>query len=331
MSDIATRDLILREIREDKREVDFVCSTETIDSYDSVLRQNWRLDRYKTNPVVLFAHESRELPIGHATDVRVVKKQLVATIRFSSAEANPRAEHVWHSVREGALRGISVGFYPHRVSEEEVNGRQILVLDDNELLELSVTPIPSNPDALAQLRQRAADATRAVMPAHIKITAADGPPKAAERGVQENDTMSTENETAALKAKLEQRDADVASRDKAITEERAALAAAQRDLVAERTARTAAETRAKALEDETIVRAVKDLVGVKLTAAEVDDEVEAARANLDNFKKRMAKRPDLGLRDGKSAIGDASDPLKARDVGADDGERAFGDFMKAMS
>lgn len=140
---------------EEERVCDVIASTAAEDSYGEIVEQSWRLERYLANPVVLFAHESDELPIGTAENVRVEDGALRARLRFASAEASPRAEWVWRSLREGTLRGVSVGFVPHGVRFEKRGDRDVMVLSDNELLEISVTPIPANPEALAQLRARA--------------------------------------------------------------------------------------------------------------------------------------------------------------------------------
>jgi HK97 family phage prohead protease len=154
------RTIHVREVREDAREVDFVASTETVDSYGEIVRQNWRLDRFRANPVILFAHDSHALPIGHAPRVLVEGGRLLITVKFSTARANPFAELCFQSVLEKALRGGSVGFKPHSVKYEMHDDIERCVLDDNELYEFSVCPVPSNPDGLAQLEHRMAAALK---------------------------------------------------------------------------------------------------------------------------------------------------------------------------
>lgn len=139
----------------DSRSVDVVASTEALDSHGTVLRQNWRLDRYASNPIVLYAHDCDDLPIGLASNVRVDGGQLRATLTFSSADLNPMAEQVWRNVQAKVLRGISVGFWPHSCSWEKKDDVEYLVLDDLELLEISVVPVASNPETLAEMRARA--------------------------------------------------------------------------------------------------------------------------------------------------------------------------------
>lgn len=129
------------------RTFEVVASTETPDSHGSILRSNWRLDRYQRNPVVLFAHRRDEIPIGRAEHVRVERKALRAKIRLA---ANARANEVLEAINDGSLRGISVGFMPGGIGVSKVDGRELVIVDAPELTELSIVPVGSNPDALLQ-------------------------------------------------------------------------------------------------------------------------------------------------------------------------------------
>lgn len=153
--DLLTCALRIKRSAKDTRSIDVIASTEAVDSYGEIVEQSWDLARYKANPVVLFAHNSRELPIGSARDVKVEDGALVATLDFVSAEANPKAEQVWQLIQQGALRAVSVGFRPRTVRSEKRDGKEVYVLADNELHEISVVPIPANPEALARARARA--------------------------------------------------------------------------------------------------------------------------------------------------------------------------------
>jgi HK97 family phage prohead protease len=154
-ANFCVREAYLRTTRDAAREADFVCSTDAIDSYNEVVMQNWRLERFNQNPVALFGHDKSQLPIGQWKNVRVEGGQLVGTLKLASAAANPLSECVWNSIQEKTLRAVSVGFVPHKVGVESVDGDERVVLDDNELFEISVVPIPANPDAVALMRARA--------------------------------------------------------------------------------------------------------------------------------------------------------------------------------
>lgn len=153
--------LLVRGIAEKDREADWVASTEDVDSYGTIIRQDWDgphdgLKRFRANPVILFAHDRDELPIGQAVNVGVENSgqsdaRLVVRVRFATEKANPMAEHCWQSVLEKTLRGMSVGWIPHGYEQREVDGKLTTIFVRNELYEASVCPVPSNPAALQRM------------------------------------------------------------------------------------------------------------------------------------------------------------------------------------
>lgn len=144
------------------RTVTFTASTEAIDRMgDSIKLAGWRLDRFKQNPVILFGHDSRDLPIGKAISVGIEGNALVVNVQFASAEANPMAENVFRLIQEGCLNAVSVGFIPIRWEfvDDQENGRCGFDILEAELLEVSVVPIPAHPDALVQAGMKGLDAS----------------------------------------------------------------------------------------------------------------------------------------------------------------------------
>lgn len=142
-------------MRDDAREIDVIASTETLDSHGTILRQNWDLSRFEKNPVVFWAHDSSSVPIGTATvnvkgSKKAGSKRLEATIKLRDEGKSARADEVWEAVKDGTVRGVSVGFRSHTQKFEKHEDREVFVLDDNELMEISIVPIPSNQDATIQ-------------------------------------------------------------------------------------------------------------------------------------------------------------------------------------
>lgn len=156
----------VRAVKEDSRSIDVVASTDTVDSYGERIDQGtWQLERYLANPIVLYAHDSDDLPIGTASNVGVVDGKLQATITFVSADLNPQAEQVFQLMKARVLRAVSVGFRCHTYRWEVEQDRELLTLVDCELLEISVVPVPANPDALARYRAAARSTKSAPVPA----------------------------------------------------------------------------------------------------------------------------------------------------------------------
>ena len=132
---------------EECREIDFTISSEAEDSYrDIVKADGWDLERYLKNPVVLWSHLSRELPIGSASNVRADGASLKATAKFAERDTYEFADDVFKMLKAGFLKATSVGFIPQEWSWDEQRGGYNFI--KSELFEFSVVPVPANPDAL---------------------------------------------------------------------------------------------------------------------------------------------------------------------------------------
>jgi len=282
--DLVTLGMSVRAVRAETREADFIASTDAIDSYGESVKQNWRLERYASNPVVLYAHNSRELPIGKSLRTAVKNGALECTIKFATADANPEAEKVWKLVQQDILRAVSVGFYPHTVTRELRDDVEVYVLDDNELMEISVVPIPANPEALAKMRARAiANATPKTETTDMDIKQLEEKANAAETRA-----VAAEKSLADLTEKHAQLETEHGKIVEALGEASRALDTANVEL-------TALRATEKDAQDKLIEKTVNDLVGVKLLPAEKDEWLELAKSDMVRFEKLMAKRPELKI------------------------------------
>lgn len=145
------------------RHATFIASSEDVDRYGDIIRSDgWDLSNYKKNPVLLFGHQSRELPIGATSKIWVDSKKLLADVEFATAEVYDFADSVYKMVKAGFLNAVSVGFKPTKmpndIKDPETNkwtgGFEFVA---QELLELSVVPVPALPGALAIARSLSVD------------------------------------------------------------------------------------------------------------------------------------------------------------------------------
>lgn len=299
----------LRAINQDERSVDVIVSTDSLDSHGEVVDQDWDLKRYKANPVVLWAHnmcgyfsESPEdsLPIGYAKSVAVVDGALEATIVLVNEKANPLAEKVWQGLIQKSIRAVSAGFRPHTIAREMDDDREYYRLSNNELYEISLLPLGSNPDAVAKAKAFAqldsmmkSKATTTAKSGHTEKSRMD--PKELEakivaleteraKSVETLNAMTKSLETEKIKtteltAKVKSLETDLATATKATAD--------QKDLADK------AETRAKTAETAVITANVEALVGKKITPAEREEFIELATNSPDLFKRMVEKRADL--------------------------------------
>ena len=126
-----------------------IVSTGDVDRHgDVVSPDGWRLDSYRRNPVVLWAHDYRHPAIGRAPAVWQEGPALLARIEFAPTQF---AGQVAALYRDGYQRGVSVGFRPLRF-EERRDARSGAFLGirflEQELLEISAVPVPANRAAL---------------------------------------------------------------------------------------------------------------------------------------------------------------------------------------
>ena len=146
-----------------------VASTGDIDRHgDTVAPDGWRLDAYRANPVVLWAHDYRQPAIGRAAAVWRQGGSLLASIEFAPTEFGGTVAALY---QQGYQRGVSVGFRPIRF-EERRDGRSGAFLGirflEQELLEISAVPVPANGAALLRAGDDYAH--------HPQISARDTPP-----------------------------------------------------------------------------------------------------------------------------------------------------------
>ena len=141
------------------RAIDFTISTASVDRMgDTIAVNGWRLENYRKNPVVLWAHDSSMLPVGRATNVRVEEGKLKARAEFAPASVSPMADSVYEMLKLGFLSATSVGFAPIKYAFSEEAGRKFGIdFLEQELLEFSVVPIPANAEALIEARAAGID------------------------------------------------------------------------------------------------------------------------------------------------------------------------------
>ena len=136
---------------------DFSGSTEDPDRDGDVIRlDGWDTAQFEVNPVVFYGHDYRgsnvKFPIGTATVTKdTVNRRLLFNVKFTASHED--AQTVKALVDEGVLRACSVGFIAKEggvnlmVNPENgtVVGREF---NGQTLLELSIVPLPANPNAI---------------------------------------------------------------------------------------------------------------------------------------------------------------------------------------
>lgn len=123
-------------------EITGVASTEAVDRDGEVIKQNgWDLTNFNRNPVLMLMHNYQEFPVGKITEISVTGGQL--TFKAIFTEATQKAIEAYALVKEGILSAFSVGFIPR-----EYDPKDNSTITKAELLEISLVPVPANPEAI---------------------------------------------------------------------------------------------------------------------------------------------------------------------------------------
>jgi HK97 family phage prohead protease len=142
----------------DDRTLRFTISTGAVDrDQDTISVGGWQLDHFMRNPVVLWSHRADELPIGKVVDIGRDDSRLHAAVRFlpgGYGAASETADIVYRLTADGYLAATSVGFRPVSwdFTDDETRGGNDwfpgIDFHEQELVELSLCTVPSNPEAL---------------------------------------------------------------------------------------------------------------------------------------------------------------------------------------
>lgn len=146
----------------------FRASTDMVDRHRSIVDQDG-IDSKHYSGAFLWGHDSTGGMLGGAPKIenqlgKVVKmsrtrfrredrkmgKATDVDVRFS--KVNPFAVLAQGMVREGILGNVSISFIPKHAEKREIEGEEIRVYDKIELLEISLVPVPSNPEAQQLVR-----------------------------------------------------------------------------------------------------------------------------------------------------------------------------------
>ena len=134
--------------------VQFVFSNGSVDRMgDTINPRGWKLDNYLGTRSVLFGHRTDDpnLVVGKTVDLAVINDQLVGTIEFTSKEVNPTGAMIYQLVKNKFLNAVSVGFKPLLYKQSaDKNRKGGIDFLEQELLEVSVVPVPALPSALAK-------------------------------------------------------------------------------------------------------------------------------------------------------------------------------------
>lgn len=159
-------------VQEGQRTATFIASTSRKDRHNTVVNQNgWNLDNFNKNGVIGYQHQLHGSLLGSDPDdiigigrAYIQDANLMVDIRFEEEGQNAKADKIYNKVKSGILNAVSVGFISigGGVLRNDETQEQIEMDEDpryipdgftyfyrgQELIEISIVNIPSNPEAL---------------------------------------------------------------------------------------------------------------------------------------------------------------------------------------
>ncbi len=147
---IKAMELTVKDSDADDRTLEFIGSTDKWDRDDEIILSSaWMLDHYRQNPVVLFAHDHYQPPIGKTTSVGVNKDgELKFKVKFAEPEVYGFADTVYKLYKNGYMKAVSVGLMPLEWEYGKTAEEPYRIITKAELYELSMVPVGANPEAL---------------------------------------------------------------------------------------------------------------------------------------------------------------------------------------
>jgi HK97 family phage prohead protease len=150
-------------IDEASHTIDFIVSTEIVDrdgeivEAQSVMDGIIRKDEFIANPVCLISHQHK-LPDGSVPSIgswltdtaKLAGKRVRMKLRFDTEL--PLGSQYWIAYKNKTMRAVSISFRIKNYRVEELNGKQVYIITELEMIEISVCAVGANKQALSQLK-----------------------------------------------------------------------------------------------------------------------------------------------------------------------------------
>lgn len=145
------KQLPIEEYKElDDEVIEILASDESTDrDNDVIMADGWDFSGWLKTGSLLYGHNPSNLPVGSAEGAKVVDGKLYLYSRLAQKGTSEWHDTIRSLLDQKILKGVSVGFSPKEYEPNEQGGRTFL---KQELLEISLTPVPANSNAQVILR-----------------------------------------------------------------------------------------------------------------------------------------------------------------------------------
>lgn len=130
-------------------------SDETKDRHGTIIKADgWSFDNYLRNPIISHQHDTfssdPDAVVGKGLSIDMEGSVSYLTYQLEPEGTNPRADKLNSKLEFGSIRAVSVGFNPLEWSKGDRSMGEdpsTIYFRKQDLLEVSIVTIPSNPNA----------------------------------------------------------------------------------------------------------------------------------------------------------------------------------------
>jgi len=142
----------IKEYKEvDDEVISILASDETVDrDNDVILARGWSVNNWLKTGALLYGHQTHELPVGSAEGAEIRGDKLYIYSKLAKKGTSEWHDAIRSLINQKILKGVSVGFKATDFENNEYGGR---TFKSQELLEVSLTPIPANANAQVLIKE----------------------------------------------------------------------------------------------------------------------------------------------------------------------------------
>lgn len=137
--------------KDEDRVVEFIATDEVVD-YDGDIVKVDGLDikKIKKNKSFLWSHRHTDLPVGQIVSLKKDGKKLIGKAKMTSEDEYPFGNTIYKLIKGGYINNVSISFLPDYSTMEyqEKGGKNVRIINDSTLLEISAVNIGANPRAV---------------------------------------------------------------------------------------------------------------------------------------------------------------------------------------
>lgn len=159
------KELEIKEYKEvDDEIIEIMASDETIDRDNDIIRvDGWQTENWLKTGSLLYGHDpsSPFNVVGSAEGAEVRDRKLYLKSRLAKKGTSETHDMIRSLIKQKVLKGVSVGFKAIDYEQNDHGGLNFL---KQELLEISLTPVPANANAMVMMKDMSEETKSELFP-----------------------------------------------------------------------------------------------------------------------------------------------------------------------